>query len=200
MMGKWRKALIELQEWRKRRKISLEKGEKGKYNHPDPESVFDFSGYAEKFPDHKVLDIGCGDGRFGEIFKNYTGIDPMPISSADNIIKGIGERLPFPDKSFDLIISISVLSMSLDPIKFLLEIARIAKPSATIYLSVCLIPEPTEINITAIKTIYELESLLEKAWVILAAEKKYTRIPGFTCFTHLTVAYVSGKAVEEARP
>lgn len=84
-----------------------------------------------------LLDVGCGTGRYMQKFtphlQKVSGID---ISS--NMIKkakekgldvhvGDAEHLPFPDNSFDVIISIGVLEHLGDYSKALLEMKRVAK-------------------------------------------------------------------------
>lgn len=67
-------------------------------------------------PEHSVLDIGCGRGYSFEDFNRtnrIVGLDVFPASKLvqENFeyVTGLGSRLPFPDKSFDLVTCIGVL-------------------------------------------------------------------------------------------
>lgn len=88
-----------------------------------------------------VLEVGCGTGRYIEYLNDLglsvTGIEPMEELvkiarqkskiSPDQIIKGSFENLPFPDKSFDNVISIIAIQFSIDIKKALSEMIRVAK-------------------------------------------------------------------------
>lgn len=64
----------------------------------------------------KALDVGCGEGRFCRMLKlhgvDVTGIEPTPtlIAAArardpqGTYLEAVAERLPFDDKSFDLVV------------------------------------------------------------------------------------------------
>lgn len=103
------------------------------------------------FVGDKVLDLGCGNGRFFEIFNDkkvdYTGIDfsERLIEIAKNkypngnFLVSSAFNLPFPDNLFDRVLCIAVLhhipSKELR-LKFLEEIKRIMKPKGTLILTV----------------------------------------------------------------
>jgi ubiquinone/menaquinone biosynthesis C-methylase UbiE len=58
----------------------------------------------------KVLDVGCGTAFYSHLFKDYTGIDnsrEMVKRAKGNVLLGNAESLPFNDKSFDVVISLS---------------------------------------------------------------------------------------------
>lgn len=69
----------------------------------------------------KVLEAGCGFGRWSPLFENYTGVDISPDFirlakenyplHSDNFLVGDLKTLPFPDKHFDWCFHISVKEM-----------------------------------------------------------------------------------------
>jgi ubiquinone/menaquinone biosynthesis C-methylase UbiE len=83
-----------------------------------------------KIKEETVLDVGCGTAFYSNLIKNYTGIDPskeMIKQAKIKIILGQGENLPFKNKEFDTVISISAIHNFKDPIKGIEEIKRVAK-------------------------------------------------------------------------
>jgi SAM-dependent methyltransferase len=97
-----------------------------------------------------ILDFGCGVGRVARLFKGfkgrYTGVDVV-----DKNVQWINEALPhasarvsipqaplpFPDASFDCIISVSVFTHmnEADQKFYLSELQRVSKPGATLLLT-----------------------------------------------------------------
>ena len=67
----------------------------------------------------KVLDAGCGYGRWSYLFENYTGVDFSPdfINKAKSkysdkeFIVGDLKKLPFKDKEFDFAFCVSIKKM-----------------------------------------------------------------------------------------
>jgi len=97
----------------------------------------------------KVLDLGCGNGRFYEYLKHsqYVGIDPS--TKLIKICKkrypeasfrvGNGNALPFRNKLFDSIFSIAVLHhIPSEKLRkdFLMEIKRVLKKNGVLTLTV----------------------------------------------------------------
>ena len=88
-----------------------------------------------------VLDVGCGTGKLVEYlnkrgFETY-GCDPYAKVSADKIFtKASATKLPFKNKSFDLITSISVIEhlKKSEVIKFIAEVKRVLNDSGHIFL------------------------------------------------------------------
>ena len=87
----------------------------------------------------KVLDIGCNDGSFIKLIQdkrncNVTGIDisEKMVEEAQkkglNVVLGDAEKLPFPDKTFDYVTCMDVLSHLPDIETALKEIRRVLKP------------------------------------------------------------------------
>jgi len=84
----------------------------------------------------KVLDFGCGMKPFSKYFSNceeYIGVDIYRGKVVDVVYDGV--KLPFPDNSFDLIISSSVLEHVEDINACISEANRVLKPNGK-FLSV----------------------------------------------------------------
>ena len=89
-------------------------------------------------PDSRVLDLGCGRGGVVELFwrdvKLAAGLDPDQPSLAEYrapgmpILRGVGERLPFTDEVFDLVVCLWVLEHLKDPLTVLREVRRVLRP------------------------------------------------------------------------
>ena len=97
----------------------------------------------------KVLDFGCGNGRFSEIFEKdqYIGVDisfkliemAQKKYPEKNFLVIDGLKLPFKDNSFDLVIAIAVfhhLPSKKLRIKVLKEIKRVLKNDGKLLLTV----------------------------------------------------------------
>lgn len=88
--------------------------------------------------DSSVLDLGCGRGGVVELFwrqvRVAAGLDPDAPSLTEHrapgmpVIRGVGERLPFVDESFDLIVSVWVLEHLRHPQDTFAEIRRVLRP------------------------------------------------------------------------
>ncbi len=86
-----------------------------------------------------TLDLGAGTGKYREIIKKqaktYTALDGEPGPNID--IVGDVHALPFPDASFDTVISTQVMEHVKEPWRMVEEIARILRPGG-----VCLLTAP----------------------------------------------------------
>ncbi len=82
----------------------------------------------------RVLDVGCGDGTIDRLILtlrpdiSIEGIDPLvrpdvciPVRSFD------GSKIPYPDRSFDVVMYVDVLHHTTDPRILLKEAARVGK-------------------------------------------------------------------------
>ncbi|MBE2226097.1 MAG: methyltransferase domain-containing protein [Ignavibacteria bacterium] len=98
-------------------------------------------------PDDNVLEVGCGAGHILERINcgRLTGIDISPVQiqrakarlgSKAKLIEAEGERLPFPDQSFERILCTEVFEHVLEPEKLLKEMKRVLKDDGIISLSV----------------------------------------------------------------
>jgi len=89
----------------------------------------------------KLLDIGAGTGIAREYFQEckYTGIEPseeMIKQSKEKIIKGKAEKLPFKDKTFDIILSVTAIHNFDDYKKSIKEMKRVIKPKGKIVITI----------------------------------------------------------------
>jgi SAM-dependent methyltransferase len=92
-------------------------------------------------PGESVLDVGCGTGYFTAAFARATrgpvvGLDPdldwlgfaaRTVAGAAGWIGGRAERLPFPDRSFDVVISVTALCFMSDEVAALRDMLRVCR-------------------------------------------------------------------------
>jgi len=98
--------------------------------------------YALKIKKSKILDIGCGDGEYTSFFcSNDNEVFGLDIKNRVRqefrkfqFVKGNAESLPFPDESFDLIISFDVLEHIHDDLKAIKEMHRVLKEGGNLFL------------------------------------------------------------------
>jgi SAM-dependent methyltransferase len=93
-----------------------------------------------------VLDAGCGDGTFGSYLAprhSYTGIDfsTRPLVRAKRYnpatyFRADLQHLPFPNDTFDAVVSLQALQYLQRPAAVLAEIARVLKPGGALLLTV----------------------------------------------------------------
>jgi ubiquinone/menaquinone biosynthesis C-methylase UbiE len=94
------------------------------------------------------LEIGVGTGRFAEALKIEYGIDSSAgvLSFAKKrgitVIRGKGEKLPFPNKCFGTVFIIVTLCFVDEPIKLLEETSRVLKDDGYIILGLILKESP----------------------------------------------------------
>jgi len=87
----------------------------------------------------KILDIGCGSAIVANTFQSFFDTEVIGVDVIDRRIFPIafslinGERISFPDNSFDNILIAYTLHHSQDPIALLKEAKRIAKHRIFIY-------------------------------------------------------------------
>jgi len=98
----------------------------------------------------KILDVASGNGFYSEKMAkrgaNVTGIDMDPVRiehantfhNANGVVYDLGnaEDLPYPDASFDKVVSVCALEHFNDPQKAVSEMGRVLKPGGTLVLHV----------------------------------------------------------------
>lgn len=131
--------------------------------------------YAASLPEGlRVLDAGAGEGRYREYFtrQQYTGVDlgvgdrGWDYSGLDCVANLL--QLPFRDACFDSFVSVVTLEHVTDPSAAIAEMARVARPGATLFL---VVPHEWEVHQHPHDyfrfTRYGIAMLLEKhGWLI----------------------------------
>lgn len=79
--------------------------------------------------------LDCGAGRRSIYFDNVVNLEIASYDTTD--VRGVGEKLPFIDQSFDAILSIAVLEHVKDPFLCAKEITRVLKPGGHL---MCCVP------------------------------------------------------------
>lgn len=98
------------------------------------------SGWCDQLPASEllVLDVGGRLQPYRALLAaravRYFAVDPVFEGMLD--VAALGERLPFLDASFDLVICTQVLNYASSPPQVLAEIHRVLKPGATLFLTV----------------------------------------------------------------
>lgn len=116
---------------------------------PTPFKMEEFLKYTNK--EMKILDVGCGYGRtLNELhnlgFRKLTGIDyaqeminrGLKEFPYLNLIKSHGDKIPFPDKTFNAVILMGVLTSNIsdkEQENIKREILRILKDQGILYLA-----------------------------------------------------------------
>jgi SAM-dependent methyltransferase len=96
----------------------------------------------------KVLDAGCGTGGLINAVRRAnpkwtaTGLDFSPVACAlarertsAEIVEGSITELPFPDRSFDAVVSADVVCQVADPARALSEFARVVRPGGAVLVN-----------------------------------------------------------------
>ncbi len=135
-------------------------------------------------PDKRVLEVGSG--AHGNVFflghPNAVGVDPMAREykalfpgwqGRCETIEAFGEHLPFPDASFDVVISDNVVDHAEDPGGIAREIVRVTRPGGVIYFAV---------NVH--HPIYDAMSRAYSAWVLVGSPLEVSAFADHT--VHLT--------------
>lgn len=87
-------------------------------------------------PNVSVLDVGCGDGRVASMISArrpdiaIQGIDVQLRDTALIPVSGFdGEKIPFDDRAFDVVMFVDVLHHTQDPMVLLREAVRVTRDS-----------------------------------------------------------------------
>jgi SAM-dependent methyltransferase len=94
----------------------------------------------------KLLDVGCGDKPYEHLFtpyvREYIGIEHEGTFDATSAsargkadLRYDGRRLPFPDESFDTVLSVQVLEHTPDPAALVVEMARVLRADGLLILT-----------------------------------------------------------------
>lgn len=92
-------------------------------------------------PGENLLDIGCGTGYFTRRFARDAGVVPTGLdpsedwlacargraAAGETYLSGIAESLPFPDRSFDLTLSVTALCFVEEQRKAVQEMLRVTR-------------------------------------------------------------------------
>jgi ubiquinone/menaquinone biosynthesis C-methylase UbiE len=90
-----------------------------------------------------ILDVGCGPGLFTAPLSSSNALVGLDLSlemlrfarTSVNPIQGDGERLPFKDESFDIVLAIEALQHVKYPRLFLKELVRVTKSGGQLVVS-----------------------------------------------------------------
>ncbi len=92
----------------------------------------------------RILDNGCGLGAYLAALAPYSseryGLEVeleravAALPTAEGVVQGVGEHIPFADNTFDLVFSNEVIEHVQDDARYAAEMARVARPGGRILL------------------------------------------------------------------
>ncbi|MHC1635416.1 MAG: class I SAM-dependent methyltransferase [Candidatus Methanospirareceae archaeon] len=142
----------------------------------------------------KILDIGCGEGYVSSVLvedNEVYGLEISEVAVEKAREKGIKalfsnlEHIPFPDKSFDVVLALDILEHLFDPIFVLREANRVLKDDGILLISI-----PNAANI------YSRLVFLFTGEIKDAAEVSEKRTPEFMFSEH--IRFFSAKKIRKA--
>jgi SAM-dependent methyltransferase len=102
--------------------------------------------FARIEPDWRALDVGCGPGALTTALSQYLG--PAGVCAADpsepfaaacgsrlpgvEVVVAAAESLPYPDRSFDVVLSQLVVNFLTDAVAGVREMARVTRPGGVV--------------------------------------------------------------------
>lgn len=81
----------------------------------------------------RILDVGCGDRPYRDLFPGAVGFDVPGNALAD--LHGSIDAIPVEDASFDLVLCLQVLEHVPDPPAAIRELRRVVRPGGRVLLS-----------------------------------------------------------------
>ncbi|MFA6525930.1 MAG: class I SAM-dependent methyltransferase [Candidatus Buchananbacteria bacterium] len=125
--------------------------------------------YKYRDSDKVVLDLGCGDGNYKDLFPKRIGFDHRPGINVD--VVGDAHQLPFEDGKFDIILCTEILEHLHSPQIAIKEMERVLKPGGLLLLTTRFVfPLHDVPNDYYRYTKYGLRFLLKDGWDILEFE------------------------------
>jgi len=115
----------------------------------------------------KVLDVGCGNGKLLQKIPDSIGVEPsQDFITPGKIVCGKAEALPFKDKSFDVIISLTALHHA-DVKKSMAELLRVGGKQwiLTILKKSSKFKKWKDAINSAFKNVQELDANQDKAFI-----------------------------------
>ena len=140
----------------------------------------------------KALELGCANGSFFPLlrryFKEVSGIDLNPdsvniaVQFKYSCQVAFIEELPFPDQSFDVVLSRHVLEHTISPVLALKEIHRILRPGGiTANITPHYFPDPEPAHIS---------QLTLEQWLSLYKEIGFQILHAYLAFFNATEAHI----------
>jgi SAM-dependent methyltransferase len=120
--------------------------------------------YVPLAPGARILEVGAAQGLYMAALARAgyapSGIEPWAqaietgrgvgqrLGIELDLVEGVAEELPWPDRSFDLVLAISVLEHVADPARVLAEVERVLRPGGGFYFYTCsaVCPRQSEIR------------------------------------------------------